>query len=397
MLRKHRALQATERVADLCDSALHDLAAHVDAGHHLVRRAGGDTSPTERYLGESLRVCCEALKKDVTRILDVPLANLGPVRDAMAACTLTLGNNPILVQLSPQRRYPSILVGPRGLGTALRGLWERTERAALLSGTLLVNTGSMGDSSGYMASLLHVPGDRIADAPPIIAPWLYSTPTAHIPGAALAARLIPPRQSASGPDTEDTNGDGDAYYAALAGVIRSASQSAAGGTLVLCTSFQAIRRLEAALATITDRLIVQTPRTPLVRCEAQFRGMAAAGQRPVWLATGGAWTGLDLRDPRVPATEDHLLTDVVITRLPINPATSLHGSLRQRRTGLAMMRLDVALRFRQGMGRLVRAEGQPDRRLWICDGRMWSSVAPHPHLTGPSKRALMVYPARAEF
>lgn len=395
-LRQYRALQAATRIADQCDATLQVVTSQARAGRFLVPRAGEpDLTPAERHLGDALRACCKAMTKDLDRLAEVPLPTLSAVRDARAACALAQANNPLMVVLSPVRRYPSILVGPRGLRGHFQRLWERTERAALLSGTLLVNTGSMGDSSGYMASLLHVPSDRLADAPPITAPWLYSTPHVWVPSLAGIEALIPPKSTGSADDADDATED-DPYYAAVASHVIAATRTAAGGTLVLCTSFRAIRALEARLALVKDRLIVQGGRASFASCETYFRGMAKTGARPIWLATGTAWTGLDLRDASVPATEDHLLTDVIIPRLPINPASSLHGNLRQRRMGLAMLRLEVALRLRQGMGRLVRAEGQPDRRLWVLDGRMWSPKAPHPHLTGPSKRALMAYPGLRE-
>ena len=125
--------------------------------------------------------------------------------------------------------------------------------------------------------------------------------------------------------------------------------------------------------------------------------MAAAGGRPVWVATGVAWTGLDLSDRARPASEDGLLTDLVITRLQIRRGEGVHEALRYERAGLSMMRLETVFRFRQGLGRLVRAEGLPDRRLWVCDGRLWSDEKPFPYLCGPSRRVLAHYPNTCYF
>ena len=66
-------------------------------------------------------------------------------------------------------------------------------------------------------------------------------------------------------------------------------------------------------------IITQTARHGAVAAGDEFRASAAAGHRPIWVATGGAWTGRDLRDRSVPgdrAGDDLLLTDMVIPALP---------------------------------------------------------------------------------
>jgi len=47
------------------------------------------------------------------------------------------------------------------------------------------------------------------------------------------------------------------------------------------------------------RLIDQEPNDSIARIKNTFVEMARTGIRPIWLATGGAWTGLDLTDEGV--------------------------------------------------------------------------------------------------
>lgn len=86
--------------------------------------------------------------------------------------------------------------------------------------------------------------------------------------------------------------------------------------------------------------------------------------------------------------DDYLLTDVIIPRLPFPPANQAGQRAANYATGA---RIEASLRLRQGMGRAVRAEGQPDRRIWILDGRLSSDAHNHRYLTGPCRLAVEAY------
>ena len=104
----------------------------------------------------------------------------------------------------------------------------------------------------------------------------------------------------------------------------------------------------------------------------QFRAIAAGGKRPIAIATGGAWTGLDLSDSQVSPEEDTLLTDLIISAIPFNTQRSYLHLQKVQRLGMNV-EISYALRkFTQGLGRLIRRPGVKDRRLWILDNRLES-------------------------
>jgi CRISPR type IV-associated DEAD/DEAH-box helicase Csf4 len=119
------------------------------------------------------------------------------------------------------------------------------------------------------------------------------------------------------------------------------------------------------------RLIDQGPNESIARIKNTFVEMARKGNRPIWLATGGAWTGLDLTDEGVTdPTEDNLLTDLVIVRIPLGRSRSVAHQIRVEKLGLEEEFFAAALLLRQGIGRLIRREGVQNRKLWFLDGRI---------------------------
>ena len=389
-IRQRRVRAPVKRLLNEATNAIETLSASAAPGQHLLGGAA-DGEPTDKdRLHRSLTATCRALIPDLRKVVKAQVTMRGVLPEILAACSAIVSNRaPTIVNLSRVRKYPSIMVGPRSLKPAFDGLWDTVGSAALVSGTLCVDTAEVGISAGYFASLLNVPSGRVTETPRIVAPWIYTTPTVFVPHKVQIQSLIPPSFEERPPDAETP--EETAYYGALGKIVDHAAASAAGGTLVLCTSYRAVRMLCGHLS-LGDRVIEQTADAPFMSFKHAF--IANAARRPVWVATGSAWTGLDLRDEIAAAEDDRMLTDLVITRLPIMMANSVHATLRAQRAGMSMMRLDTSFRLRQGIGRLVRAKGQPDRRLWICDGRPWSSKKPYPYLCGPSLRAIDAYPRR---
>jgi len=112
-----------------------------------------------------------------------------------------------------------------------------------------------------------------------------------------------------------------------------------------------------------------------------FMYLSKQGHKPLWLATGAAWTGLDIggHEPwqalfgeKIPADLDNVLTDLVIPRIPYGLNKSLTHSHRvSTRPGIPWEILDTMFRLKQGFGRLIRRMGLPgNRRLFLLDGRI---------------------------
>lgn len=126
------------------------------------------------------------------------------------------------------------------------------------------------------------------------------------------------------------------------------------------------------------------------------------GVKPIWLAVGSAWTGVDIggHDPwerlfgkQVAAAEDNVLTDLVIPRLPFGTNQSFTHQWRIRTfPNVPWDLFDAALKFKQALGRLVRRAGLPsNRRIHVLDGRL--GEASHDGRLAPFERALGRYRA----
>jgi CRISPR type IV-associated DEAD/DEAH-box helicase Csf4 len=187
------------------------------------------------------------------------------------------------------------------------------------------------------------------------------------------------------------------WWQSVAAVIaHRVRATAAGGTLVLCASYEDAYGLADALAVADvpdDDLISPAPETPLLELRDRFLARARGGTRPVWCATGAAWTGLDCRDAQAAGPgDDRGLTDLVIPRIPWSLNRSLVHAARCRRNFVKYETADTALRLRQGLGRLVRQPGLRDRRVWMLDARCWNPEdARQRRLYAPMREVLAVY------
>ena len=243
----------------------------------------------------------------------------------------------------------------------------------LLSGTLAHIT-QKGDSFDAINADLNIPPERCDAVTPLHPQWIYNTPTLYTPSPEIFHEYMPPSV------TENPSVDEAAMHLWLlncAKAINHATQTAAGGTLVLMTSFDRLEGLSATIRQhypeLAPRLIEQHRHERIGRSKEAFRHRAMDGQKPIWLATGAAWTGLDLRDTRIPdeqASEDVLLTDLVMPNLPFGLDRTTTHQARTERIGFVAEIIGVQRRMRQGLGRLVRREGLKHRRIWILDGRL---------------------------
>ena len=290
---------------------------------------------------------------------------------------------------SPRRHQIGFMVGPSSVQKYLLARWETTPMAMLLSGTL-AHIGSSGASVAAIKAEMGVPPDRDAVTTPLHPSWLYSTPKVFTPSQEIFHEFVPP----SGIDLDEDAMNLWLRRCAIA--VAHAASSACGGTLVLMTSFDRLEGLVKALRdkhpSIADRLVVQMRHQRLSQSADVFRKKGAAGEKPIWIATGAAWTGLDLSDKTVPderAHEDMLLTDLIIPNLPFGLDRGTTHMARMNRIGFGAEVVGVQRRLRQGLGRLVRREGVKNRRIWILDGRLQHPAAQI--YTGDLKRVLNLY------
>lgn len=129
------------------------------------------------------------------------------------------------------------------------------------------------------------------------------------------------------------------------------------------------------------RLVVASGEVTLATQRRRFLMHAQVNPKPIWLAVGGAWTGLDVGGHRpwaelfgneLAPEEDQVLTTLVIPRLPFGTnRTITHRTRIERQSTVPWEVLDVFFRTKQAMGRLVRRSGLlPNREIHILDGRI---------------------------
>ncbi len=282
----------------------------------------------------------------------------------------------LYIRLSPVRRWPSLLSGPRSLRYFFKSFWESTSSAVLCSGTLFLPGKTPLDplNISYVQTILSLPTQRVIATPPVHPKWATSYALMKPLGEELDS-LLPPTER-NGIDVKVFEVEHDRWLNAVAAKIGEIAETALGGTLVLIPGYETVEALELRLVGLGGRLVVQARDSGFAAARRQFINLYGQGVKPVWLATGPAWTGLDLSDHEKPAHEDFMLTDLVIPRIPFGTEHSTIHESRKEIHGFVYEVYRAAFQFRQGLGRLMRREGVAGRRLWLLDARMWRDDAP---------------------
>ena len=249
--------------------------------------------------------------------------------------------------IEPGRRGPSLRAAPLDVSQALREhLFQRT--------TAILTSATMGpaedDAFSWLRNKL---GIDEADTARLGSPFDYKRNVEIV----LEEAMPDPAREAS------------SFLEESAERIERHVVDNAGRALVLCTSWAAVRRLSEALAaplaTAGIELLVQGEQ-PLTRLLERKREAPCS----VLVGTDSLWEGIDLRGDA--------LTLVIVTRLPFanpgHPLTVARMRAIQQRGGqpFADHSLpEAVLRFRQGIGRLIRSS--TDRgRIVVLDPRIRS-------------------------
>lgn len=103
-------------------------------------------------------------------------------------------------------------------------------------------------------------------------------------------------------------------------------------------------------------------------------------KNPIWIATGRAWTGLNLC-----SDNKKLLTDLIITNIPLQSGSSASHIYRLKKFGwINIAPFEAATALTQGVGRLKREDDATQRHLWLLDNRGVNGLkADHPHYKIP--------------
>lgn len=298
----------------------------------------------------------------------------------------------VRLSLSAVRGFPSLRSGPAIVAMQLGDIWKTAEGGVALVSATLYAIGEDGEyHCDYSRASLSVPIGRSATLAPVREPHITTIPTVWTLGEQSYARFIP--------SSERGDPGALAWRANIVGALEEICGSARGGTLALFTAYADVHAVGAVLRErLGERVIEQVPDRRFDSVVKEYREKHAKGLRPVMLALGVAWTGVDLVDSAAPPERDTLLTDLVVTRLPINLNQSATMRARVDNMGLYPLINECLLYLKQGLGRLIRRDGVEDRRIWILDGRIhsaytWPGMV---RLTAGVRRMLRDYPKRRE-
>lgn len=267
------------------------------------------------------------------------------------------------LEFSPIAKYPRISLRQRTLEREYGLLWGRLQKCALVSATLYTRQ-IAGESSQHIRKKMFISDGAAIDFTPIRPAWLTAPVVECLIPSENRQDLVPPgrRDKLSHKKLEQHENQ---FLESVAKELKSFVKQSAGGTLVLCTSYRAVEALADQL-TINRDIIKASKNVSVTRQKEQFCQSSLKGNRPVWLALGAAWTGLDINGDEfgLKAKDDNLLTDLVIVKIPF-------ANTEQNNSNPGFAVLEASLKFKQGLGRLVRREGlTKNRRVCVLDGRL---------------------------
>lgn len=281
-----------------------------------------------------------------------------------------------LLCYSPVRTFPQLNVGRQNVRRELAFLWQSASSAACVSATLYLRRLDR-DSAAYSASVLNIPQGRLKEFPIVRPGWTHEpVKELWIPEPMpLGDRfwLRPPsrRDQLAGVALERAI---STWYDEVATAVQEIHATAAGGVLVLLGSYDAAQQISIRLSDQIEHRVVASNRHSTSEQLHQFVTYRLAGHKAIWFAVGAAWTGVDINGANyglVEPSEDNLLTDLIIPRLPFGLNRSMtHRTRLDRNDGVSWELFETAMRFKQGLGRLVRRFGLPkNRRIYVLDGR----------------------------
>lgn len=416
-LRELRELHPTKVLA----SELAQISAAWDSLRSVGAGQGGDTllTDTNPAAADAVSRIRLALKAIVARKFPDSSAarhNVYSLRETSRALDLAAMSNGARpgmtsrISWSPSIQWPSIEVGRYDISRELDFLWTLMvkDRAVLVSATLYEDFSHTGIEGTRRT--LSVRPESIKAVEPVRPSWTVEPVTAFLPRQVEITDANRDQIAFYRPSSKLATGEALAEWTQrwrtqVAQYVASAYASGRGGMLVLMTSHAERAAVVEILASKigADCLIDHRPEIGVEGVKRQFMHATAAGNRPLLVAVGAAWTGLDLSSDAlatingqtVSAGLDNVLTDLVIPNAPIGVNRTLTHQYRRQFNGAAEIGA-MAILLRQGIGRLVRREGlsRRSRRLHFLDARMhdprWSAYFI------PAKRILSAYTSKRE-
>lgn len=349
-----------------------------------------DNSPAsvmaKEAISEMLDACCvgRMKKKALSGQETFLLRQLDYSRAILkSACQQNLVSTRASVRFSPVKDFPQIYIGASRVDNLLKSLWASVKAAACVSATLFIPK-KQGFSSSYQRKLLAIPEGRHKEYAPITPLWAYSS-VAGVQMPSKKPMLCPPSRSQKLSGEQALAAEQE-WLTGVSDTLAKIHEGAVGGTLVLMTSYDSIKKISKILSPEIRQISVFASLDATIQEQGiAFLKLANKKTRPIWFATGGAWTGLDIggHEPMnnllgllpLPAENDNILTDLVIPRLPFGINRSVTHEYRiQTDPRTPWEILDMLFRLKQGVGRLIRRDELPhNRRIFLLDSRIYSN------------------------
>jgi CRISPR type IV-associated DEAD/DEAH-box helicase Csf4 len=334
---------------------------------------GGDASP----LKDATRAFCSAIL-NARGIKQCEEPWIDEVRQLQKhANSAGNANTYLSISYSPIRHYPQAIMGSTNTNMFLSTLWQQTTASCCVSATLYFKK-YLDYSASHFIEILNIPPHKCMTFEPITPKWLKEPVTGfYLPPAGDDSFI--PVSVPSDAKKEDVEAKLTKWHHNTAKQINEAYKTSAGGVLVLMTSFADAKVVSERLrGEISDIVVADGVHTLLMQ-KQNFLELSMAGKKPLWVALGAAWTGLDINGKHVGLTSDEIsemdnvLTDLIIPKIPFGLNMTLAHMIRKKKhyNKAKLEILDTAIRFKQGVGRLIRLEGQShNRRIFLLDGRI---------------------------
>lgn len=374
------------------DAIWHRLRSFGDADQAMVGEA---VYPIVADLADVLgEVCVRKRPRDVE---PVKWRRVSAVANALKVVMQSRGTSlnlvDVIVRWSPDRMWPQLTVGRISYAREMHYLWTViAARSCLVSGTLYEELPQLSCEAARRA--LCVPFDNVDTMEPVHARWQYTPVTVCLVSALSTAggRLRYVRPKAEGDPSEMSglaaNSHAD-WVDDVAMYIRQAHRDGAGGMLCLGTAFRDLAAIANRLRSAeVGPILEHRSGIALATLREQFLELAEAGERPILLAAGGAWTGFDLHSAKAPDA----CTDLVILNAPFGATsrTLAREARMQQKRGFSELVAQVTVLVRQGIGRLVRSPNTPaNRRIHWLDAKIHQSSTAS--LLNPVRRVLAKY------
>ena len=330
----------------------------------MVKRLQSGFSKDDYLSGNELESDCRTLIADIYKAIKKRKKKIQEAGMLLPDVDNIPEKTSVLVKFSPKLHYPSLVFGPKSIKGCLSKQWRNCKGAALMSGTLYVQT-DKGYSCRFMQSKLCVPWERSYTFDPVVMDWTLTVPDLYLPKKEESQLRYP---KVSDPDISDK--DFENWRIGIVDVIKQILEWAYGGSLILCASHADRKAINLALYSVLQSRVLSDLPPSIDASKHIYMEQARAGLRPIWVATGAAWTGLDLLDDENTAENDFALTDLIIPRIPFwlnQSSTHLH---RYQYQGFRAEAMESFFTLRQGIGRLIRREGVKRRRIHLLDPRL---------------------------